>query len=224
MVSIDNVECIRNSRLDVRLGGRVLCKVWDIGEVKNIRSLDGGNGELNSGVRDSVVATSGESGYLEPDSKKERSLGLIGGHIKLLVPAEGGCSHILWVCEVFKTNLGGVRRHVWDGVVLYSEKGEAVKIGRVKLFHRTDRGFPDKVCDGDERVVMRVYKGLVPCPYGLILNLDDMGKSSEAIGLHNELECCRAPIVGAIERLLRGNDRIAAGHSRVYVRGASFIK
>ncbi len=71
---------------------------------------------------------------------------------------------------------------------------------------------------------MRVYKGLKPCSRSLILNLDNMGKRSEAVGLHNELECCGVSIVGAIERLLRGSDRITEGDRRVYVRGASLIK
>ena len=71
---------------------------------------------------------------------------------------------------------------------------------------------------------MRVYKGLIPCSLGLVLNLDDMGKRSEAIGLHDELECCGASIIGAIESLLRGSDRITEGDRRVYVRGAGLIK
>jgi hypothetical protein len=72
---------------------------------------------------------------------------------------------------------------------------------------------------------MRVYKGLKPCPRSLISNLDDMGKSREAIGLHKELGFCEVPIVGAaMERPLRGIDRISAGYRRVYVRGTSSIK
>jgi hypothetical protein len=55
-----------NGRLNVRPDGRVLCKVCDIREVKDSRSLDGDVDELKSGERDGVVATSGESGYLEP--------------------------------------------------------------------------------------------------------------------------------------------------------------
>ncbi len=73
---------------------------------------------------------------------------------------------------------------------------------------------------------MRVYKGLVPCSRILISNLDNMGKRGEAAGLHDELECRRASVqvVGAIERLLWGSDRITEGDRRIYVRGASLIK
>ena len=63
MVRIDNVECIRNGRLDVRRGGRVLGKVRDIVKGKDRRGLNGDIEELKSGERDSVVATSGELGY-----------------------------------------------------------------------------------------------------------------------------------------------------------------
>jgi hypothetical protein len=66
VVSIDNVECIRNGRLDVRPEGRILCKVREIVKVKDRRSFDGDVDELKSGERDGVVATSGESGDLEP--------------------------------------------------------------------------------------------------------------------------------------------------------------
>jgi hypothetical protein len=73
-----------------------------------------------------------------PDSKKGRSLGRIGGRIELLVPAVGGYSQILWVFDVIKTIDGGVCRIVWDNVVLYNQKEEGVKIGRVQQFHRTN--------------------------------------------------------------------------------------
>ncbi len=71
---------------------------------------------------------------------------------------------------------------------------------------------------------MRVYKGLVPCSRILILNLDNMGKRSEAGRLHNELECCVVSIVGAIEGLLCGRDRIVEGDRRIYVCSASLRK
>ena len=68
---------------------------------------------------------------------------------------------------------------------------------------------------------MRVYKGLIPCPYSLIPNLDDMGKSSEAVGFHKKLEFCGVSMVGTIKHRLCGSDRIAEGDRRMDVRGAS---
>ena len=65
-------------------------------------------------------------------------------------------------------------------------------------------------------------RGLIlSCSRGLILNLDDMGKSSEAIRLYKELECFGAP---TIKQPLCSNDRIAARYRRIYVRGASLRK
>ena len=71
---------------------------------------------------------------------------------------------------------------------------------------------------------MSVYEGLIPCPRNLILNLEDVGKSGETIGLDKELQCCGVLIVGAIERPLRGSDRIAEGYRRIDVRGTSLIR
>ena len=71
---------------------------------------------------------------------------------------------------------------------------------------------------------MRVYEGRIHCPRRLIFNLDDIGKSSEVIGLHNEFESYVDFIVGAIERPLCGRDRFVLGDRRIYVRGASLRK
>ncbi len=66
MERIDNEECIRNGRRDVRPDGRVLCRVYDIVKVKDRRGFDGSVDKLRACVRESVVATSGESGHLQP--------------------------------------------------------------------------------------------------------------------------------------------------------------
>ena len=71
---------------------------------------------------------------------------------------------------------------------------------------------------------MRVHKGLIPYPRSIISNLDDIGKSSEAVRLHQELKFWGVPIVGTIERPLCGSNCIAEGDRRIYVRGASSIK
>jgi hypothetical protein len=71
---------------------------------------------------------------------------------------------------------------------------------------------------------MRVYKRQIRCPRSLILNLDDIGKSSKAVGLHKEFGCYRVSAVGAIERPLCGSDRIVVGDRRIYIRGTSLIK
>ena len=65
MEHIDDVECIHNGRLDVRLDGRVLFKVCDIIKIKARRSHDGGIAELSSVERESVVSTSGELVYFD---------------------------------------------------------------------------------------------------------------------------------------------------------------
>src|SRR6266702_844794 len=104
------------------------------------------------------------------------------------------------------------------------EKSEAIRIGRVQLVRRTDRGFRDEVCHREYRAVMRVYKGVIPCSRILVSNLDNMGKCSEAVRLNNELKCCWVSIVGAIEGLLCGRDRVSEGDRRVCVRSASLIK
>ena len=87
MVSIDDVECIRDGCGDIVPGSRILSKIRDIVKVKISRGLGGKGYELKALECHSVVSSSGESGSWNAEGKMGHSLGYSVGHCKLLVPA-----------------------------------------------------------------------------------------------------------------------------------------